>query len=55
MWINIVHYRVLRTRPKVKINFLCSRLRDKLDSEVQLSKNIFEFVSRIKKLNLDEY
>ena len=30
--------------------FLCSRLWDKLDYEVQLSKNVFEFVSKIKKI-----
>ena len=57
---------LLRTGPKVKMKlaftdkervlrspyYMCNRLWDKLDSTIQLSKDIFEFKSNLKKIDL---
>ena len=58
--------RVLRTAPKVKMKieftdkervrsspyYTCNQLWDKLDSEIQSSKNIVEFAKRLQAIDL---
>ena len=60
--------RQLRTGPKVKMKiaftdkervlrspfYKCNRLWDKLSSDIQLSDNIFEFKTKLKKIDLFE-